>query len=177
MCLRRARCKLAEQRLLTSRPFVQGASSIAGADAGVLVELLVADLFSLKLAKDDRGPFDAVRAGRRVEIKSTSGPRLNGVKRQAFDEIICVELDWQADGPIVTKIVWIPNPPRSLGATPRSRRFDAQPNRLLRPIRLLPPPQHLADGLPCYRSLRRFGRHLGKKKGQAAKLAPTGCAQ
>lgn len=172
MCKRRERCKTAEERLLASRPFNARPPSAAGSAAGVLIELLVADVFGLHLAEDERGAFDAVRDGRRVEIKSASGARIHGVRRAAFDEIIYASLEWHADGPVVTRIVWVPNPPRGLGVAPRCARFDAQPNRLRKPIRLLPPPQRLAGGLPCYRSLRPLSLGLGKKKGQAAKLAP-----
>ena len=128
------------------------------------MEVFVADLFRLKIEADSRGAFDAKHEGRPVEIKSTSGNRLHGVKRLHFDELFVVKLAWDIQGPSITHVYWMPNPPRSLGQSPSMRRFEETPNRLRKPIRLFPVPQRLKDGMPCYRSLRHLVSPLRKLK-------------
>ena len=160
MCARLSRYRSAEHWLGALGGSGHDATR-GGSAAGILAELLVTDLYALIVEPDPCSAFDAKRNGRRVEIKSTAGGRIQGVKRSSFDELFLAKLAWNADGPTVTHIFWMPNPPRKLGRNPGVGRFEDLPNRLLRPIRLVPPPQHRRDGLPCYSSFRPLAVPLG----------------
>jgi hypothetical protein len=135
---------------------------------GHLVEQMAADLFGLSLVADPNGPFDALFGGRRVEIKSTSSNKLQGIKRAQFDVLMILRWDWATDYPSVWSARFVSEPPGDLSTHPGVAQFERLPNLLRRPVSLLPVRQRLRDGSPCYRSLRPIATPLSTQNGRPA---------